>query len=484
MFRKVLVANRGEIALRIFRTLREMEIPSVSVYSNDDSDSLPLLYADYRYPLDGNGAKDTYMNIDKIIKIALAAEVDAIHPGYGFLSENEEFAKAVENAGLTFIGPKSEVIATMGNKYAARKIAEKLNVPLVPGVNRAVETVEEAEEIANKIGYPVLIKPAAGGGGKGMKIAMDQSELNKAFEQSQRLAESVFHDKSVFIEKYFPDAHHIEVQIIGDMFGNVIHLGERECSIQRRFQKVVEESPCLLLNNELRKKIFDYAKAIASEVNYHGAGTVEFLYSNGEVYFLEMNTRIQVEHAVTEMVTGIDIVKLQIMVAAGLPLPFAQEDIIFKGHAIECRIYSEDPFNNFLPSVGTITTYQVPDGIGVRVDSGVHLGYNVDYHFDPMMAKLIVIGDSRKEAIMRMRRALDEFTIEGPATNIEYLKSIMSNKLFVEGKINTKFLENEHEKLLDVISKKGFWSNKLKDKEMLQWMEKESRIPTVIYVNE
>jgi len=484
MFKKVLVANRGEIALRIFRTLREMEIPSVAVCSDDDSNNLGLLYADYMYPLGGSGAKDTYMNIDKIIKIALEAEVDAIHPGYGFLSENEQFAKAVEDAGLTFIGPKSEVIATMGNKYAARKIAEKLKIPLVPGVNKAVDNISEAEQIANKLGYPVLIKPAAGGGGKGMYIAMNQSELDKAFHNSQRLAKSVFHDESVFVERYLSDSHHIEVQIIGDMFGNVIHLGERECSIQRRFQKVVEEAPCFFLNDEIREKVFNYATSIAREVKYHGAGTVEFLYSNGEVFFLEMNTRIQVEHAITEMVTGVDIVKAQIIVANGQPLPFNQKDITFNGHAIECRIYSEDSINNFTPSMGIISNYQVPEGFGIRVDSGVHLNYNVGHHYDPMLAKLIVVGGNRKEAIMRMRRALDEFIIEGPKTNIEYLKSILVNELYVNGKINTKFLENEHENLLKTINRNGFWFKKLKDKEMLHWLEKESHMPSMIYFNE
>lgn len=484
MFKKVLVANRGEIALRVFRTLREMEIASVGVYSDIDAENFCMHFADYRYPIHGSSSKDTYMNTKKIIEIAVKEKVDAVHPGYGFLSEKAEFARAIEDTGITFIGPKSEVIAMMGNKNSAREIAEKLNVPLVPGTNRPINNVEEALHIANEIGYPVLVKPAAGGGGKGMRIAQNNHELEAVFVQSQGLAESVFLDKSIIIEKYFPDSHHIEVQIIADKFGKVVHLGERECSIQRRFQKVIEESPCLLISNDLREKIYNYSVAIAREVDYCGAGTVEFLYSKGEIYFLEMNTRIQVEHAVTEMVTGVDIVKLQIWVAEGKPLPINQEDINVKGHAIECRIYSEDPVNNFIPSTGTITSYHIPDGIGIRVDSGVNLGFNVTHHYDPMLAKLIVIGNNRKEAIMRMRRALDEMIIEGPKTNIYYLKSIMTNKTYNEGKSNTRFLETEHEKILEVLIKGDFWGKQLKNREILDWLEIETKIPSLIYFNE
>lgn len=473
MFKKVLVANRGEIALRVFRTLREMEIPSVAIYADQDADNLCVSYADYAYPLHGTRARDTYMNIEKIVKLALEVGADAIHPAYGFLSEKEEFAKAVEDAGLTFIGPKSEVIGMMGDKVAAKEMASKLNIPLVPGTKDAVNTVEEAYKIAEKIGYPVLIKPAAGGGGKGMKIVFHSEELEEMFNHSQRLAHSVFGDDSVFVEKYFTDAHHIEIQIMGDQHGNVVHMGERECSVQRRFQKVVEESPCLLLTPELRQKLFDYAISISREVKYHGAGTVEFIYSNGEVYFLEMNTRIQVEHAVTEMVTGLDIVKAQILVAAGKPLPFKQEDITFRGHAIECRIYAEDPLRGFIPSHGAITSYQTPEGIGVRVDSGVHLNNEVSHHFDPMMAKLIVIGNDRKEAIMRMRRALDEFVIEGPKTNIDYLKAIMVSKTYTSGKINTKFIDTEHEHLLKIVKTAPFWKEKLRALEVLNMLEDE-----------
>lgn len=448
MIKKVLVANRGEIAMRIFRTLHEMGISTVAIYSNNDRDSMFVQYADYSYPLEGNNAKETYMNIDKIIKIAVEAGVDAIHPGYGFLSENETFVKAVEDAGIAFIGPRSEVVNLLGNKFKARTIAEKLNIPLISGTNVGVKTVADAEQIASTIGYPVLIKPAAGGGGKGMNIAKERSELESAFCKSQNLAESVFHDDSVFIERYYTDAHHIEVQILADTFGNVVHLGERECSIQRRFQKVVEESPCLIISQQVRDKIFEYAISIAKEANYTSAGTVEFLYSNGEVFFLEMNTRIQVEHAVTEMVTDLDIVKMQVLIASGYELPIKQDDIEFRGHAIECRIYSEDTRNNFMPSVGDITFCQVPHGLGVRVDSAIGQNYCVSHYFDPMLAKLIVKGNTRHEAICRMNRALDEFIIDGVKTNIDYLKAIIEDEQFINLKVDTDFLQERHQELM------------------------------------
>lgn len=482
MFKKVLVANRGEIALRVFRALREMEIPSVAIYADQDSDSMFLDYADYAYPLNGSRTRDTYMNIDKIIRLAQEIGVDAIHPGYGFLSEKEDFAKAVEDAGITFIGPKSNVIAMMGNKFAAREMAQKLKVPLVPGTNKAVDTIEEARQIADTIGYPVLIKPAAGGGGKGMKIVFSADELEDMFNQSKRLAQSVFGDGSVFVEKYFADSHHIEIQILGDKHGNVVHLGERECSIQRRFQKIVEESPCLLLTDQLRQELCNYAVAIAREVKYHGAGTVEFIYSEGKAYFLEMNTRIQVEHAVTEMVTGLDIVKAQVMIAAGLPLPFTQKDINFRGHSIECRVYAEDPIRGFIPTHEPVTAYHTPEGIGIRVDSGIGVNTSVSHHFDPMMAKLIVLGTDRKEAVMRMRRALDEYVIEGPETNLSYLKAIMENDTYLYGKVNTKFIDREHESLLNVVKEMPIWrKKKLRDLEQLAELEKEISMPSFLY---
>ncbi|ACL75298.1 acetyl-CoA carboxylase biotin carboxylase subunit [Ruminiclostridium cellulolyticum] len=448
MIKKVLVANRGEIAVRIFRTLREMEISTVAVYSDDDRDSIFVRYADYSYPLEGNSAKDTYMNIEKIIKIAIEAKVDAIHPGYGFLSEKEEFAKAVEDAGLIFIGPSAQVIKLLGNKFEARTIAERLSIPLIPGLNRAINNIAEAEQIASSIGYPVMIKPAAGGGGKGMYIAKSKDELKDAFFKSQSMAESIFHNDSVFIERYYTDVHHIEVQLLADKYGNVVHLGERECSIQRRFQKIVEEAPCLTISQELKNEIFEYAVSIAKEVHYTGAGTVEFLYSNGEVFFLELNTRIQVEHAVTEMVTDIDIVKMQVLIAAGNELPINQNDISFKGHAIECRIYSEDIKNGFMPSSGAITYYQAPDGMGIRVDSGIAQNSFISHYYDSMIAKLIVKGNTRQEAICRMSRALDEFIIEGVKTDIDYLKAIMKDTSFINLEVNTDYLKEKHEDLI------------------------------------
>jgi len=482
MFKKVLVANRGEIAVRVFRALRELEIPSVAVYADQDADSLHVHYADYSYPLYGTRARDTYMNIEKIIKLAREIGVDAIHPGYGFLSEKEEFAKAVEDAGITFIGPKSDVIALMGNKFEARAMAERLNVPLVPGENRSVDTFEDALSIADRIGFPVLVKPAAGGGGKGMKIAFSEAELEEAFSQSRRLAQSVFGDASVFVEKYFDDARHVEVQILGDKYGNVIHLGERECSIQRRFQKIVEESPCSILTDEIRQKFFDCAVSIGKDVKYSGAGTVEFIYSHGKFYFLEMNTRVQVEHAVSEMVSGVDIVKEMILIAAGRPLSYKQEDICFRGHAIECRIYAEDPLRGFIPTHETVTTYHTPEGIGVRIDSGIRVGASVSHHYDPMMAKLIVLGSDRKDAIMRMRRALDEFVVEGPATNMNYLKAIMENQTFLNSRANTKFIEYEHEGLIEMVKEMPVWKNKkLKDMEYLNNLAKEITMPNIPY---
>ncbi len=448
MIKKVLVANRGEIAVRIFRTLREMDISTVAVYSDDDRDSMFVRYADYSYPLEGSSAKDTYMNIGKIIKIAIEAKVDAIHPGYGFLSEKEEFAKAVKEAGLIFIGPSAQVIKLLGNKFEARTVAERLSIPLVPGVNRAINNIAEAEDIASSIGYPVMIKPAAGGGGKGMYIANSKDELKDTFFKSQSVAESLFHNDSVFIERYYTDVHHVEVQLLADSHGNVVHLGERECSIQRRFQKIVEESPCLTISQELKNKIFEYAISIAKEVQYTSAGTVEFLYSNGEVFFLELNTRIQVEHAVTEMVTDIDIVKMQVLIADGKELPIKQKDIHLKGHAIECRIYSEDTNNGFMPSAGAITYYQVPDGLGVRVDSGIGQNSFISHYYDSMVAKLIVKGNTRQEAISRMSRALDEFVIEGVNTDIDYLKAIMGDTSFINLEINTDYLKVKHEDLI------------------------------------
>lgn len=448
MFRKVLVANRGEIAVRIIRALKELGIPSAAIYSDVDRKSLHALSADYAYPLYGERSIETYMNIEKIIRIAKEAGVDAIHPGYGFLSEREKFAHAVEKAGITFIGPDSNVIRLMGDKIAARKLMRSLGIPVVPGSEGAIYGYKEAAEVAGETGYPVLIKAAAGGGGMGMKVARGPEELQQVLESVQNHAASLFGDSSVFIERYIERPRHIEVQVLGDKHGNIVHLGERECSIQRRHQKIVEETPSTAITPDIRRKMGEVAIAAARAVKYHSAGTVEFIYDRGEFFFLEMNTRIQVEHTITEMLTGIDIVKMQIRIAAGEKLPFRQEDICFRGHAVECRVCAEDPLSNFMPSPATITEYIAPGGFGVRLDSGVHAGYEISSCYDSMVAKLISWGNDRDEAISRMRRALGEYVIEGPKTTIPYLWAIMGNKAFMDGNTNTKFIE-EHPELFD-----------------------------------
>lgn len=448
MFKRVLVANRGEIAVRIIRALKEMGIESVAVYSDADRDALHALSGDYAYALNGNRPVDTYANIDKLINIAKIAGVDAIHPGYGFLSERPKFAEAVENAGICFIGPASGVIKLMGDKIEARKLMLSIGVPVVRGSRGAISNIGEAEEIAAKIGYPVLIKAAAGGGGMGMKVARDSKELAEGLEAVQKTALALFSDDSVFVEKYIERPRHIEVQVVGDSYGNYIHLGERECSIQRRHQKVVEEAPSTVLTPELREKMGAAAVSIASSVGYNSVGTVEFIYDSGDFYFLEMNTRIQVEHTITEMITGIDIVKLQIRIAAGEPIGFGQEEVSFNGHAIECRVCAEDPFNSFIPSPSKITRYVAPGGFGVRLDSGVAAGYEVSSYYDSMLAKLICWGVSREEAIARMRRALNEYVIAGPKTTVPFLWAIMNNKDFADKNICTRFIE-EHGELFD-----------------------------------
>lgn len=448
MFKKVLVANRGEIAVRIIRALKEMGITSVAIYSNPDQNSLHALYADYAYSLNDDRPIDTYMNIDKILKIAVDTGVDAIHPGYGFLSEREKFARAVEEAGINFIGPDSKIIEMMGDKIAARKLMLSLGIPIVRGSKEPLQDLNQAVKIANRIGYPVLVKASAGGGGMGMKVAKTSEELEQVLATVRNYAESVFGDGSVFVEKYIEKPRHIEVQVLGDKFGNVVHLGERECSIQRRHQKIVEESPSFVIKPEVREKMGEMAVKIAKAVNYNSAGTVEFIYDNGEFYFLEMNTRIQVEHTITEMLTGIDIVKEQIRIAAGEPLLLKQQDISFKGHAIECRICAEDPQNNFMPSPGIITDYNPPGGFGIRVDSGIHTGYEVSMYYDSMLAKLITWGNNREEAIAKMQTALSEYIISGPNTTIPYLWAVMGSKAFRTGNTSTKFIE-EHPHLFD-----------------------------------
>jgi pyruvate carboxylase subunit A len=443
MFNKLLIANRGEIAIRIMRACRELEISSVAVYSEADKQALFSQYADEAYLIGPPAAGASYLNIQKILEVARETGADAIHPGYGFLAENPNFASACEREGIKFIGPSSEVIQLLGDKVTARRELEKAGIPLVPGTDECVTEFEQARSMANEIGYPVIIKPSGGGGGIGMSIVRDDDELRDALEYSQAIASTAFGLPDVYIEKYLENPRHIEIQIMGDSKGNVIHMGERECSIQRRHQKLIEEAPSPAVNSELRKEIGEIAANAAKWVGYEGAGTVEFLFSNGKFYFLEVNARVQVEHPATEMVTGIDIVKEQIRVASGLPLSIKQEEVRMNGWAIECRINAEDPLNDFVPTPGKIKDYRSPGGIGIRVDSGVYVNYTIPPFYDSMVSKLIVWGKDRNEAISRMRRALYEFVITGVKNNIPFHRAVMENPRFIAGDLGTHFIENE-----------------------------------------
>lgn len=443
MFNKLLIANRGEIAIRVMRACRELEISSVAVYSEADKQALFTQYADEAYLIGPPAVGASYLNIQIILEVARETGADAIHPGYGFLAENPNFASACEREGIKFIGPSSEVIQLLGDKVTARRELEKAGIPVVPGTDECVTEFEQARSMANEIGYPVIIKPSGGGGGIGMSIVRDDDELRDALEYSQAIASTTFGLPDVYIEKYLENPRHIEIQIMGDSKGNVIHLGERECSIQRRHQKLIEEAPSPAVSSELRKEIGEIAANAAKWVGYEGAGTVEFLLSNGKFYFLEVNARVQVEHPVTEMVTGIDIVKEQIRVASGLPLSIKQEEVRMNGWAIECRINAEDPLNDFVPTPGKIKDYQSPGGIGIRVDSGVYANYTIPPFYDSMVSKLIVWGKDRKEAVSRMRRALYEFVITGVKNNIPFHKAVMENPRFVAGELGTHFIESE-----------------------------------------
>jgi pyruvate carboxylase subunit A len=415
----------------------------VAVYSEADKDALFAKYADEAYYLGPGPATENYLNIPKIMGVIQESGADAVHPGYGFLAENPSFAYACEKAGIKFIGPSSRVLELMGNKVAARTEMKKAKVPVTPGTEECVTDFERARDIARQVGYPVICKPAGGGGGIGMTVVADEKELKNAIENSQRIAKSTFGLADVYIEKYITNPRHIEFQILGDSFGNVIHLGERECSIQRRHQKLIEESPSPALTPEIRAKMGAAAVAAGKAVNYEGAGTIEFLFSNGKFYFMEANTRVQVEHPVTEMVTGIDIVKEQIRVASGLPLSMKQEDVKPRGWAIECRINAEDPLNNFVPSPGKLKGYRSPGGVGIRVDSGVYTRYTIPPIYDPMISKLIAWGRDRDEARTRMQRALYEYIISGVKTNIPFHKAVMENITFIKGELSTHFIENE-----------------------------------------
>ncbi len=440
---KILIANRGEIALRVMRSAREMGINTVAVFSEADRNALHVRFADEAILIGPPPSSESYLRMDKIIDAALLTGADAIHPGYGFLSENEDFAKKVKDAGLIFIGPSAESIELMGSKLAAKAAVAKFNVPLVPGTAEPISDISKAKKVAQEIGYPILIKASAGGGGKGMRVVDNEKEFEEQMDRAVSEATSAFGDGSVFIEKYVTQPRHIEFQIFGDQHGNVVHLFERECSIQRRHQKVVEEAPSSILTPELRKKMGEAAVNAAKAANYHNAGTIEFILDEKmNFYFLEMNTRLQVEHPVTEQITGLDLVKLQIRIAEGEKLPFRQEDLKINGHAVEVRVYAEDPSNNFLPDIGTLKTYKRPQGHGIRVDDGFEQGMTIPFYYDPMIAKMICHAQTREQAIDKTIRAIDEYEITGVETTLGFCKFVMQHQAFRSGNFDTRFVEN------------------------------------------
>ena len=442
MFKKILIANRGEIALRVIRACRELDIQTVAVFSEGDREALHVKVADEAVCIGPVASAKSYLNIPNIISAAELTGVDAIHPGYGFLSENARFAEICESCGITFIGPSPQAIETMGDKAKARKTMIEAGVPVVPGSKEIITDYETAAAIADDIGFPVLIKASAGGGGKGMRVAQNSKELKSSIQAAQNEAQAAFGNSEVYLEKYVEEPRHIEFQILGDKYGNVVHLGERDCSLQRRHQKLLEEAPSSAITPELRAKMGAVAVKAAKSANYSNAGTIEFLLDrHGNYYFIEMNTRIQVEHPVTEMVTGLDLVKEQIRLAAGEPLGFTQRDIQIRGWSIECRINAENSDKNFMPSPGTIKIYHVPGGPGVRVDSAVYQGYTVPPYYDSMVGKLIVWGATRQEAIARMKRALEEFVIEGIHTTIPFHLKVLDNAFYRRGEVYTNFIQ-------------------------------------------
>ena len=455
MVKKILIANRGEIAIRVMRACREMGIPSVAVYSEADKEALFVKYADEAFCIGPPPARASYLNIQKVIELSKQSGADAIHPGYGFLAENPKFARACEEEGIKFIGPSSRVIELMGDKITARHEMIKAGVPVVPGTDECVLEPGQARDLANEIGYPVIIKPSGGGGGIGMTIVAHEGELANALKSSQAIATTTFGLCDVYIEKYLSHPRHIEFQILGDSKGNAIHLGERECSIQRRHQKLIEESPSPAVTPAMRAEMGAIAAKAARFVGYEGAGTMEFLFSDGKFYFLEVNARVQVEHPVTEMVTGVDIVKEQIRIASGLPLSLKQEDVRMNGWAMECRINAEDSLNDFAPCPGKIKAYHAPGGTGVRVDDGVYAHYTIPPYYDPMISKLIVWGRERNETIRRMQRALYEYVIVGIQTNIPFHKAVMENPRFVKGELDTHFIDRETNLLDDIRAMTG-----------------------------
>ncbi|MEZ5056076.1 MAG: acetyl-CoA carboxylase biotin carboxylase subunit [Saprospiraceae bacterium] len=441
--KKILVANRGEIAMRVMRTARKMGIKTVAVYSEADRNAPHVRFADESVCLGPPASSQSYLLGDKIIQVCKDLGVDGIHPGYGFLSENAGFAKKVEEAGITFIGPKPHAIEVMGSKLAAKETVKAYNIPMVPGVDEAISDVGEAKKIAEEIGYPILIKASAGGGGKGMRLVENPKEFEEQMDRAVSEAVSAFGDGSVFIEKFVTSPRHIEIQVMADQYGNCVYLFERECSIQRRHQKVVEEAPSAILTPEMRKEMGEAAVRVAQSCDYVGAGTVEFLVDDKmNFYFLEMNTRLQVEHPVSELITGLDLVELQIRVARGEPLPVKQEDLEIKGHAMELRVYAEDPLNNFLPSIGNLSTYKEPQGPGIRVDGGYEEGMDIPIYYDPMISKLITFGKSREEAIQKMKEAILDYEIEGLATTLPFGLFVMDHEAFKSGKFDTKFVNN------------------------------------------
>jgi propionyl-CoA carboxylase alpha chain len=441
--KKILVANRGEIAMRIMRSAREMGIKTVAVYSEADRQALHVRYADEAVLIGPAPSAESYLKIDKIINAARQTHADAIHPGYGFLSENEAFAQRVEDEGLIFVGPSPQTIEVMGSKLAAKAAVAKFHVPLVPGTSEPITDVDHAKKIAKEIGYPILIKASAGGGGKGMRIVQDENSFEEQMARAVSEATSAFGDGSVFIEKYITKPRHIEFQILGDKHGNLVHLFERECSIQRRHQKVVEEAPSSILTPALRQEMGQAAINVARSCGYYNAGTVEFIMDeNLNFYFLEMNTRLQVEHPVTEEITGLDLVKLQISIAEGEKIPFTQEQLSIRGHSIEIRVYAEDPANNFLPDIGTLKTYRRPQGHGIRVDDGFEQGMEIPFYYDPMIAKLVCRAETREAAIQKMIRAIDEFEITGIETTLGFCRFVMQHEAFRSGQFDTRFVEN------------------------------------------
>jgi acetyl-CoA carboxylase biotin carboxylase subunit len=447
VFKKLLVANRGEIALRVLRTCREMGIKTAVIYSEADSNSRHVKEADEAYCVGPAPAVDSYLNTPRILAKAMVAHVDAIHPGYGFLSENGEFAEICERYGFKFIGPKYETLKLTGNKLKIREIAAKLGIPVVPGSYKPINNKLDAVEVAREVGYPVLVKPAAGGGGRGLRKVNSEHELEAQIESSAREAGMTFETKGIFIEKYIEKARHVEVQVLADNHGNVVHLGERDCTIQRRHQKLMEESPSPAVDEELRRQITSSALTLVKGVGYVNAGTVEFLLDQERrYYFIEMNSRIQVEHPVTEMVSGVDLIKQQIRIAAGEKLEFSQDDLSLKGWALECRVNAEDPCEDFRPSLGTIRNYIPPAGSSVRVDDYVYSGYNIPPHYDSLLGKVVVWGNTRSEAIEQMKKALDEFHIEGIKTTISFHKKVLNHPVFLGGTAYTKFAEELVEK--------------------------------------